>query len=560
MKASRTYDRYYLYSEIEAILKGYEKDYPEFTRLESLAVTAEGRNIWAISVTDTRCGDFADKPAYCIDGNIHAGEVTGSMVAMHFLDLLYSNLENDEIRKLLMDYTFYVIPRISPDGSDVYLTTPEMLRSVNHMYPFEELMPGVQPCDLDGDGVIRRMRIKSPYGNWKVSSDDPRLMVKRGPDDIEGDFYNVFNEGMVEDYDGVVIKQAPSKWGNDFNRNFPFAWVPEPKQAGAGTYPLINTETKAMADFTASHKNICCILNMHTMGGFYLYPPGYKSGKEAYKEDMAVYEALGKMGTEESTYPAINIRDNYVPVESGPICGLFDDFNHFVMGLINFTIECWDLYPRVGIPHTFPTKIKNDEQQYEQMKKVYEWADENLGKEVIMPWTEFEHPQLGKVEIGGYDYKTLVQNCPPKFLQQEVEKHGRFILRAAKAMPRLDVRGVKVTPIGDAWKVEACVYNSRFLPTYVTKEALNLKIVGPVKATIEGEGVEIIEGKAVMDLGQLEGFSGIKNGASSGGQVSIVGAPCEKKVSWIVKASAGTEVTVSFAHPRAGKAEAKIIL
>lgn len=559
MKVTHTYDHFYLWHEIEAILKGYEADHPELTTLTSLGKTAEGRDIWAIAVTDSATGLHHEKPAYCVDANIHAGEVTGSMCAMYLLDSLYTNCDEPEIRKLLQQYTFYVVPRISPDGSETYLTTPEMLRSVNKMYPFDDLQPGVQPMDLDGDGVIRRMRVKSPYGVWKISREDPRLMVKRGPDDTEGDFYNVFNEGMVEDFDGVWVKQAPNKWGNDFNRNFPFAWEPEIRQAGAGRYPLIHDETKIMADFIVDHKNICCILNMHTMGGFYLYPPGFKSGKEAFKADMDVYKALGKMGTEESGYPAINVRDEYVAAGSGPIRGLFDDFNHFAMGLINFTIECWDLYPRVGVPHEMPPREKSDDAQYDQMKKVYQWADENLGPEAIMPWTEFDHPQLGKVEIGGYDYKTLVQNCPPKFLRQEVEKHGRFMLREAKAMPRLEVRNVKTTPMGDAVKVEACVYNPAFLPTYVTKEALHLKIVGQLEASLCG-AEEILEGKQTQQIGQLEGYSGIRAASYMGGQTSMMGDPCEKKVSWIVKAAPGTELTVSFKHPRAGKAVAKVTL
>lgn len=561
MKTTYTYDHFYLYGEIEEILRGYAEKYPHLTRLESLGKTAAGRDIWAISVTDTRTGDFADKPAYCVDANIHAGEVTGSMCAMYLLDVLYSGSgEDPAIDKLLETYTFYVIPRITPDGSEVYLTTPATLRSIDKMYPFEDLMPGVQPCDLDGDGVIRRMRVQSPYGVWKQSPDDPRLLVKRGPDDTEGVFYNVFSEGMIEDYEAGWVTQAPNKWGNDFNRNFPFAWEPEVRQTGAGTYPLIHTETKVMADFIAAHRNICCILNMHTMGGVYLYPPGYKSGKEAFKEDMALYKALGRMGTEESGYPAANVRDEYVEQGAGPIRGLFDDFNHFAMGLVNFTIECWDLYPRAGFPHKYPLQPKTDAEQYEIMKAVYAWADANLGPEAIKPWTPFEHPQLGPVEIGGYDYKTLVQNCPPAFLQQEVEKHGRFMLREAKAMPRLEIRDVQVTPVGDAYKLEARVCNPSFLPTYVTKEALNLRIVGPLQAELEGEGLELLEGKPTVDLGQLEGYSGIRAASAMGGQTSIMGAPCEKKVSWIVRAPAGTKIRVCFRHPRAGRASTEVVL
>lgn len=83
MKRTHTYDHYYLYSEITQILQGYVQDYPGYCRLTPLAKTAEGRDIWKFELTDLSTGDFCDKPALCVTGNIHAGEVTGSMCAMH---------------------------------------------------------------------------------------------------------------------------------------------------------------------------------------------------------------------------------------------------------------------------------------------------------------------------------------------------------------------------------------------------------------------------------------------------------------------------------------------
>ena len=94
MNISNAYDHYYLYQEITDILKKYAEDYPDKVRLSSLAKTKEGRDVWLIEITDLSTGDFKDKPAYCLDANIHAGEVTGSMVAMYFLDTVMSNLDD----------------------------------------------------------------------------------------------------------------------------------------------------------------------------------------------------------------------------------------------------------------------------------------------------------------------------------------------------------------------------------------------------------------------------------------------------------------------------------
>ena len=70
-------------------------------------------------MTDTAAGAFEDKPAYYMEANIHAGEVTGSMVVMYFLDTLFSNLSDPAIRQLLERYTIYAVPRVSPTAPNI---------------------------------------------------------------------------------------------------------------------------------------------------------------------------------------------------------------------------------------------------------------------------------------------------------------------------------------------------------------------------------------------------------------------------------------------------------
>ena len=130
MKHTHVYDHYYLYGEIAEIVKGYAAQYPQYAKLDVLGQTEEGRDILLLEITDLSTGDFADKPAYYVEGNIHAGEVTGSMTVMYLMDTIFSNLDDPEIAKILKKNTFYLLPRVSPDGTEHYLTTPESLRSV----------------------------------------------------------------------------------------------------------------------------------------------------------------------------------------------------------------------------------------------------------------------------------------------------------------------------------------------------------------------------------------------------------------------------------------------
>ena len=141
-----SFDHYFLYDELTAVLKELEADYPGLIKVNSICTTSDGHEVWAAEITNYATGDVLEKPAYYVDGNHHAGEVTGSMAAAHLIVTLvqgYGNKEN--ITNLLDTTAVYVIPRISPDGAEMFLSTYEQMRSVNRPYPFEKPAPGIFP-------------------------------------------------------------------------------------------------------------------------------------------------------------------------------------------------------------------------------------------------------------------------------------------------------------------------------------------------------------------------------------------------------------------------------
>ena len=570
---TKVYDHFYRYQEIVDILKAYTEEYPNLASMESIGTTPEGREIYVITVTDRAAGAPEDKPAFFAEGNIHAGEVTGCMTCMYLLDVIFSNLDDPYIAETLRNYTIYVLPRVSPDGSEHYLTTPDYVRSVPRFYPYEEEMPGLQPADLDGDGVVRKMRVRSPYGIWKESESDPRIMTRRRPDETTGTFYNIYSEGLIKEYDGVNIVSAPGKFGNDFNRNYPIGWKPEHEQRGAGEIPLSNPETLANTKFLLAHHNVCAVLDMHTMGGQNLYTPGFKTRKETERADIQIYKQLGQMAKEENGYPIVNVFDEYMPAGSQATYGGFDDFCHFILGVPAFTIECWDLDVRVGLNPVYPPKEEETwEEQEETARKYIAWIDRELeGEEhdrAILPWTKFDHPQLGEVEIGGIDYKSVIQNPPIKFLVQELEKHTRFMLRYIHTLPQISFSKINVTRLGaaseeeDLFKLEVQVMNTGYLATYVFKEALKMKSLKPLTLEIVADpaasagaapAIRFIEGKAKTEIGQLEGFSGLGGYNGGMGASTFQKDPCEKKYSFILAAKPGTKLTLTVTGGRSGK-------
>lgn len=550
MKTTFSYDHYFLYEELASHLKELESGYPDIMKVETICETPKGRNVFAVTLSH---GDASKKPAYYIDGNTHAGEVTGSMAAMHTIDYLVTNYaDNADVKKLLDENTIYVIPRISPDGAEVYLSSYVKLRSVDRPYLTPEQESGLYDDDIDQDGVLRMMRVKTPYGAWKVHPDNPNLMVKREPDEKEGIFYNVYPEGQIKDYDGVHISIAKALWGLDFNRNYPFGWFSEVRQPGAGPYPLSNAENKAVVDFVLSHKNIGGVVTHHTHGGMILCPPGTRPEKTASKLDQKILREIAKMGTEEMGYPAVQIFDSFMEDKENYSSGAFDDWCYQQNGIPAYTTELWDMLKRAGVEEKWPPIPKDDKIKAADYQKMIDWCQENA-PEAFKPWTVCQHPQLGEVEIGGLDTKFALQNPPTKFLLQEVEKTTRFCLRMAHTLPQLTFDNIKVEKVGDnTYQIDVYVANKGYLPTYLTDETKKMNIESPVKVELSSSMATICS-DAVINLGSLEGFSGIATGYFYDNSINTFNhSPLMKKATYYVTGKTGDQILVKAYCNKAG--------
>ncbi len=550
-----SYDHYYNYQEITDILHDYAEKYPQFCQLSTIGESVEHRQQWLLKVTNTATGDYDDKPAYFVEGNIHAGEVTGSMAVMHLLDTIFTNLDSQEVQDILADRTIYAVPRLSPDGSEWYLTTPDTPRSVPRATFYTDDLKGLNSKDMDGDGCIRVMRVKSPFGNWKVDETDPRVMVRRRPDDTTGTFYNVYSEGDIDEYDGMNIKPGHSKMRDyDLNRNYPVSWKPDFAQHGAGENPLCAPETQNNAKFLLEHPNVCFGMDFHTAGGQILVPPGHISPSEYNPKDFEIYNTIAKRAAEENGYDVVQIYSEYTKVGGSPIIGLFIDYCDYVLGFPCYAIECWNLEGQSGITKVYPPKPLSIKEQEENTKKIMKWVDENCEPNTFKPWTAFNHPQLGEVEIGGIENKYVVQNPPRHLLKAEVEKQTSAQLVIIKTLPVVKFEEVKISKLDcGLYRVEATIGNHGYLPTCAFNAATKLKQVKDLCVTIDG--CEVVEGKKDTKLGQLAGFVSRKSYTWGLNPMTVETEPLEKKATWLVKANTKDTITLTVTGSRTGKIE-----
>lgn len=559
-------DLYYRYAELGRLLHDWAAHYPALAAVESIGKSYEGRDLWCMTLTNEATGAHGDKPAYYIDANIHAGEVLGSAVCLYTINHLLTGYGADDFcTRLLDDFTFYIVPRISPDGAEIYLTTPRTMRSSVRPYPDEEEEEGLRRADIDGDGWITMMRLKDPGGPWKVSALDPRIMTRRAPDETGGDYYWVLPEGMLSDYDpakdGLLgeIKTARPHLGLDTNRNFPVSWEPEARQPGAGAFPLSEPETRAIAEFTRARRNIAGCQHYHTFSAVILRPSSTRPDSDLPKDDLRRFEALGQMGTEATGYPCVSIFHDFAYDPKQPIKGAHLDWDYDHLGLLAFSTELWSITKRAGVEVKDYIKFFRERSEEDDLAML-RWADEHLGDFGFVPWRPFAHPQLGPVEIGGWQFKYTFQNAPGPFLEDECHRNMLFTLRAAAAAPLVHIAEACATALGGGlFRVEAVVENVGFLPTNVTERAREMRAVKPDRVCLQfGAGVERVMGEEEQEIGFLPGRSAQWEALSI---FLAYGVPTRRKVEWVVRAGGGSPtVTVVSLSERGGRRERQVAL
>jgi hypothetical protein len=523
--------------------------HPGLVAIESYGRSHEGRDLWLATVTDNTSGSHDTKPAHWVDANIHSVEVTAGVATLWLLLHLVDGFGNDEtVTRALETRTFYVVPRVNPDGVEWALAdSPRHRRSSTRPWPWHDAhaAPGLHPCDINGDGAVRMMRIADPDGAWVVSPDDDRLVV---PTPLEGTAtttarYRVVVEGEVVDHDGFTIPRPSPPQALDLNRNFPAGWGTD--VSGSGDHPLSEPEIDALVRAIVARPNICGYNAFHTSGGVLLRPSSTVADSALPPMDVYVWSQLGARGTALTGYPVHSAFEDFTWDRSVTMSGAADDWVYEHLGIYGWTTEFWDaVFAATGTKqgvHTWYTGPTAADEL-----AVLRWSDEH-GHDLFAPWTPFDHPQLGEVEIGGWDLLTGWTNPPRSLLAQEVRGHADFAVVQALAAPCLEILRSSAVALGEnTWRVEVGIANTGYLPTYISERARTNRLVRPIVATLAGASV--IDGAKRRELGQLAGRS------DAAFRLRNDGTPDRVLASWLVRAPVGTVLTIDVTHQRAGTA------
>ncbi|CAN5346826.1 M14 family metallopeptidase [soil metagenome] len=558
------FDIFHKYDALTELLREYAAAHPSLVSIASIGKSFEGRDIWVATVTNTETGPDTDKPAFWADGNIHAAELTASTAVLYYLHQLVIGYGTDpQITHLLDTRAIYLRPRLNPYCAELALgDKPRHIRSSTRRYPFDdEPVEGLTVEDVDGDGRVLFMRIPDPHGPYKKSAQDSRLMVPREPGEFGGEYYRLMPEGTLINYDGLTINVNKDAEGLDLNRNFPAFWRQEFEQVGAGPYPTSEPEVKAMVDFILKHPNIGAAISYHTHSGVILRPMGTMSDDDMIPEDLWAIKRFSDMGAKLSGYPAISIwhEFKYHPKE---MIGGTQDWLYEHLGALFWVVEMWAPNKEAGIADYKWIDWYRDHPVEDDLK-LLKWSDDECGGQAHSDWRPFMHPQLGAVELGGWDKMNFWRNPPPHLREREAARFPAWMTQVALSLPKLELLRTEVRALGpDTWRIKLAVANSGWLPAYVTKRALARKAVRGVIFEIhlpEGDAaISLVSGKPRMEGPQLEGHA---PKASLQAFLPNREVTADRAVAeWVVRAPKGTHLALTASADRAGVVRTEVSL
>jgi len=256
-------------------------------------------------------------------------------------------------------------------------------------------------------------------------------------------------------------------------------------QRGAYHYPFSLPETRAVRDFVIAHPNIAGSITHHNTGGMLLRGPGAAEDSKYYlPADIRVYNVLGELGERIIPgYDYLIVHQDLYTVYGGQI-----DWFHMMRGVFTFTSEMFSRY------YLFHEKPQGWAGGFGE-----EWFAFDrylLFEDAFVPWEDYDHPQFGKIQIGGFK-KNYIRNNPGFLLEQELHRLTAFTLFHAYHTPKLEIVELSTNELGGGLReVIAVVANTRLIPTHA---GIDLKFNIERPNYISLKGANVLAGMRVID-------------------------------------------------------------
>ncbi len=274
-------------------------------QVRKLAVSPGGTDILLMEIG--KKGDVPN-PAVLVVGNLSGISPVTTEAALSLAERIASD------PKLCSEISWYVIPMGNPDAYSRYFTAP-LYMDPGNFSPYNDDMDDRTDedgfNDLDGNGIITSMRVKSPDGIWVPVASEPRLMRRADASKGEKGIYKIYTEGIDDDGDGQYNEDGAG--GTDVNANFPhlFKYF-DPK---SGLFPGSATEARELIKYAFDHPEIAMAFSFGQTNFLLVPPKGGRKGSVDF-DNITIPEEVGKaMGIDVSrTYTMQEIMEFVQPM------------------------------------------------------------------------------------------------------------------------------------------------------------------------------------------------------------------------------------------------------
>ncbi|MCB9914766.1 MAG: hypothetical protein H6828_06395 [Planctomycetes bacterium] len=494
-----------------------ELDASAQAELDTLGASRDGRPVHVLTIHGAPRAEGEARPAILVAAGLDGPHAyTSSLALEHARRLVQGYGRDDAVTRFLDATTVYVLPRLDVDGAAARFARPldEVLATGYGVDDDRDGRQGEDPrADVDGDGLVTWMRVRDAEGEWIADPVDPRAMRKADRAKGELGEYALYREGYDADGDERVAEDGPRNAQVD--RNFPRAWAEHADDAGR--YPTDEPAVLGAVEFVLAHDDLVLALCYGEQGNLVGKPatqpdggPRQRGALELglHERDAAVVKELGARYREATKNTVEGV---------GEQPGSFASWLYHHRGLWTLDVAPWAVpldftppaaedaaaeeraAPDAAAPATAErgkAKAKADEgPEASDDAKRLRWLDHE-GRDAFAPWTPFEHPQLGAVEVGGFKPYALVEPTPTK-LAELADAHQAWLLTLGELLPRPRLELERFDALGGGlYELRVALVNDALLP-FPSHAATRAGTVAPLQVRLElPAGATLVAGEA----------------------------------------------------------------
>lgn len=557
-------EKFRTHAEVLQALEALHQKAPGRTRIYSVAESPGGTAISLIEIGS----DLKNAPAVFVGANFEGKTPLATEGALYLADMLLDSA------RYTKNVKWFILPLPNPDAASGFFSKVKWERSVNNSEVNDDKDNQVNedgPEDLNGDGFITQIRAEDPEGTYIVSGKDPRIMVRADASKGERGMYKLYQEGIDNDADGVINEDGPG--GINAGINFPHLFRTNAKETGL--WPGEAPEVYGIMKFVFAHPEIAMAFTLGT-SDFCMAPPrGGRKGGANMESIKVPARFAGRIGADpEKTYTMQEVVELFKSGMGGrggreitaetvvAFLGLgaavnpldedlkfYTDFSEKYKAYLKSkgasadrlaaepdkdgSFELWAYY-HLGIPSfsmnlfTLPKEAEKPSREGTPRESMAKTAQSGDAEKAIfayidkqepsgfVKWQPYNHPTLGKVEIGG-TVPFLTSTPPASKIDSLCKVQLPWLLQLSAKLPELHVMKEVVTDLGaGVFRLELFIENRGALACPIAMGSRN-KQPAPAIVILEGENIEFMEGNKRTPLGDI-----------GGNQV--------KKLTWILKA------------------------